>query len=848
MVDVNGTRFQLIQGEADWTACLEADQPGPWVNTFWDDTNGCVTLTPLLSIIPPPRSGAPLDPTRRRGAAADRFGHWYWIGNDGHSIYWLPRGTQTVRLLWPQAAGARSRPAGSFQTVTPPLPAVLELAGLTITRHHYLVAGSVAPAGLLIFDLESGARPSLLMLPQEVPFTPFDLAPSAHGGCWVLDRVHRTYWGFDRDFRAMAGAPTAAPAAPVFHPIDGEPTSPAPPPIPAGFPIAVPDPIAVEGLPDDTVLILDGSAEQAPAGAPASASSVYRYRLGTQLGMPMPLEGVVETLVPPASALQPTTLRVAAHDIAYNPDTGVLYAADRFGRQALAFALTLEPTPALAIQRTYLPLHLFGGRGLVAWSDQGTATVSYDVVGGTVGTDAAVRWARLQPIDRADYAVDTVLVTPVLDGKARDCVWDGLFLDACIPPGTSVSVFTCTDNDASLIADPQAPFNAEPDLYLRDADAGSEIPFYDPFADRTAQPDRLGTWELLLQQARGRYLKVKLELSGNGRTTPQLKALRVYYPRFSYPRQYLPAVYLEDAVSASFLERLLANPKGFYSDIEGKLRNVGCLFDPRSAPTEALDWLASWLGLTLDPLWQDINERLQTGSSTTTQSAPDRRRLFIRFATRLFTRRGTPDGIRFALHLLLDPCLETTLQRFKRAALVPDPVLVAELARLGLPAPTPVMSEGDIEDLLTQYLLSPQRPSKIRLVERFMTRGGLAAAAGDPTEVGNAADNSVAATAHRFAILVPETLSTDVQTMVSRIVDLEKPAHTDYEVRRYWDYFRVGEARLGIDTTLGEDSRFIPIVLGRNALAQGYLNYPPPMDARDRPVLDRDPIGAMPAL
>jgi hypothetical protein len=129
-----------------------------------------------------------------------------------------------------------------------------------------------------------------------------------------------------------------------------------------------------------------------------------------------------------------------------------------------------------------------------------------------------------------------------------------------------------------------------------------------------------------------------------------------------------------------------------------------------------------------------------------------------------------------------------------------------------------------------------------------MTRHGLALAAGDPTEVGSAIDDSIAATAHRFAVLIPETLSTDVTTMVSRIVDLEKPAHTDYEVRRYWDYFRVGEARLGIDTILGEDARFLPMILGQNALSQGYLAYPPPMNAGDRVVLDRDRIGAMPAL
>jgi len=841
-VDVNGTRFQLIQGAADWQACLGDGGAFPWLRLSLDKQSAYVSLTPLLPIVAPPKLGAPFDPQQRRGAAADRLGHWYWIGGDAQSIYWLPRGTRQVLSLWPRAAGARAQPAGAFAAAQRPLPAVPTLSGLAVTRHNYLVAGSIEPAGLLIFDLTSGAMPSLLLLPDGVPFAPFDISPSPDGGCWVLDREHRSYWGFDRDFRARAKTP-GPPAEPSpFHPVDGTAVPKPAEPTPAGFPVAAPDPIAIEGLPDGTVLILDGSAMNAPA-TDGTASQIYLYRLDLQLAGPAPLSGLADVRDDSRSGLKQITLAVIAYDIAYNPDTSILYAADRFGRQSLAFQLAL-PTLSLDLNPSYLPMNRFGGRGLVAWSDNGTAAVSYDVVGNTAAGDTAVRWARLQAIDQQSCARDAVLETPALDGKARDCIWDGLFLDACIPPGTKVSVSSCADNDVDLVG--QAPFTPEPDLYLRRSTA--EIPFYDPFAGRNPRPEGLGTWELLLQQARGRYLKVRLELSGDGRTSPQLKALRVYYPRFSYPRQYLPAAYSEEPVSASFVERLLANPKGFYTEIEGKIRGVGSLFDPRSAPTEALDWLASWLGLTLDPLWQDIDARLQTGAAVMAQPVRDRRRLFIRFATRLFTRRGTADGIRFALHLLLEPCLEATLRRFRLAALNPDPALVEELERLGLPVPTPAMSENDIEDLLTLYLLSPQRPSKVRIVERFMTRGGMAMVAGDPTEVGGTIDDSIPATAHRFAVLVPETLSADVTTMVSRIVDLEKPAHTDYEVRRYWDYFRVGEARLGIDTILGEDARFVPMVLGQNALSEGYLAYPPPMNAADRMVLDRDRVGAMPPV
>ena len=78
--------------------------------------------------------------------------------------------------------------------------------------------------------------------------------------------------------------------------------------------------------------------------------------------------------------------------------------------------------------------------------------------------------------------------------------------------------------------------------------------------------------------------------------------------------------------------------------------------------------------------------------------------------------------------------------------------------------------------------------------------------------------------------------------MVERVVELEKPAHTLFDVRHYWDYFRVGEARLEIDTLLGEESRFRQMILGRDYLAEGYLAPAYPMDVTERMISDRDGI------
>jgi hypothetical protein len=188
------------------------------------------------------------------------------------------------------------------------------------------------------------------------------------------------------------------------------------------------------------------------------------------------------------------------------------------------------------------------------------------------------------------------------------------------------------------------------------------------------------------------------------------------------------------------------------------------------------------------------------------------------------------------LLLLLDPCLEILLERFKQAAVNPAHPLHRDLDRLGIPHPTPTTGEQALEDMLYDYVLA--QPSQVRIIERFMTRGGRDLVAGDPTAT--SAPRSFEADAHRFSVLTPQGMSAEEEAMVSRIINLEKPAHTQFEVRRFWDAFRIGEIRLGMDTVVGPESRFAPIIVGQHYLADGYLVPHHPMDVRERVVSDRD--------
>src|SRR5207342_3481866 len=102
---------------------------------------------------------------------------------------------------------------------------------------------------------------------------------------------------------------------------------------------------------------------------------------------------------------------------------------------------------------------------------------------------------------------------------------------------------------------------------------------------------------------------------------------------------YLPKVYQDDQESASFLDRFLANVEGMNTALEDRIVTAEALFDSRSAPTEALDWLLGWFDVAADPTWHE-----------------ERRRLFLRHAMDFFAMRGTIPGIQLALRLALDSC------------------------------------------------------------------------------------------------------------------------------------------------------------------------------------------------
>jgi phage tail-like protein len=415
--------------------------------------------------------------------------------------------------------------------------------------------------------------------------------------------------------------------------------------------------------------------------------------------------------------------------------------------------------------------------------------------------------------------------------------------------------------------------------------------------------------------------------------------MRIYYPRFSYLRAYLPAAYQDDSVSASFLDRYLANVEGFFTVIEGKIVHTPALFDVRTVRPEDMDWLAQWLGVALDLSW---DER--------------KRRLFLAHLPQIFRERGTKAGLERAIRLTLEPCPDNSLfdstiwgsarcgGKFCRQSIFSVRVVERFLTGQapGIVFSTPAITQApqaatstawipaygaetlnqDFRDFLkgtyqtvnalnsswgasytgfddTNITFPPLAPSNKAQKQDWRTfTGKLIFTYAPPT----AADlplyqdflqasytmiSSLNATyqlsgidvipsfdsiqfpkalppggqaledwikfvaivlptqrnAHRFSVLVPIQMGDDEATqslkiqIAQRIAEIEKPAHTWFDVQPYWAFFRAGDARLGQDTLLGRGSRFAALLLGRDSLAAGYLPYKEPWDVRTRTVL-----------
>jgi phage tail-like protein len=271
---------------------------------------------------------------------------------------------------------------------------------------------------------------------------------------------------------------------------------------------------------------------------------------------------------------------------------------------------------------------------------------------------------------------------------------------------------------------------------------------------------------------------VRIKLSGDGYGSPSVSSIRAHFPRESY-LAYLPAIYSADDESRRFLERFLSIFQTDWDKLERQIEEVAAYFDPKAVPAGPfLDYLASWLALPLEGRWDD-----------------KQRRRLLEAAPGLYRRRGAVEGLRGYLRVYLQninglsaeeqlgfPQIIEGFRERQRFALS-----VEHSAELGHGAP---LWSRSVVGRLQLGVFS--REGEARLVST-----------GDPQR------DVFHQFAHRFRVFVPAAWvrTADDEQMLRRAIELEKPAHTSYELFLVEPRFQVGiQSTVGVDTIVGAHS------------------------------------------
>lgn len=436
----------------------------------------------------------------------------------------------------------------------------------------------------------------------------------------------------------------------------------------------------------------------------------------------------------------------------------------------------------------------FDGRGLLA-DDAGVAWAS-----------TARGWRRLYRVS-PELVTEGVIETFALDSERYGCVWHRVFLDVCLPAGTSVSVSARASDELwpTLAVPGPRPrpaqgATADPEgVHLGSRDAADEegwvevgtldrvplradlpapfrgeLPALDPLPrGALATPAAAETLEGLLKNPGGRYLWLRVRLRGTRKATPVLAGVRAWSPRPSL-LAFLPSFWRADADAARRMDALLALFESPLTRIEQRVDALPALFDPRAAPPEALDWLASFVGLAFDG-------RVREGV----------RRALLAEIVPLWHRRGT----------------------------------VGALERIGT-----ILAEAEV-----------------RVVEAWRLRaahgavlgvdGDLAAVVGPGLELGGelppdpASDGADAVrafhrrTAHRFAVVVYAPCTPELEAVLARAIELEKPAHTVHTLCWMDGGMRLGSrAVLGVSTLPGPAPEPPAATVGRDPLGAARVS------------------------
>jgi phage tail-like protein len=324
------------------------------------------------------------------------------------------------------------------------------------------------------------------------------------------------------------------------------------------------------------------------------------------------------------------------------------------------------------------------------------------------------------------------------------------------------------------------------------------------------------TLEGLIKAPPGRYLALRITLTGTARSSPAVLAMRATYQRPSL-LEHLPAFWRADPVAADATDRALALFEGWMTETDARITALRELADPRLVPPEALDWLASYVALTFD---QRIDEAV--------------RRQLLSEITALYRQRGTVPGLTRLLSILARaPVIlveDFRLRRQSGVFLDGDTSVIGPGLQLGDAESMPAAEDPADLALEADYAALMLRRELVR------EQGGTPCPPADPPypiETDPLA-RFVRRFAHRFTVVLPCARTDTLEAVIQDAVEANKPAHTLHTLCWLDAGFQLGRALVGL-SRLGETPCFEPGLLGSAVLGRQYTIGRHEPDVRFRP-------------
>lgn len=390
---------------------------------------------------------------------------------------------------------------------------------------------------------------------------------------------------------------------------------------------------------------------------------------------------------------------------------------------------------------------------------------------------------------RTQYIEKGLVYGFALDSDNDQNEWGTISLEACIPDGTQIRLWGLTRDDLDY-ADAftrKAPFGetltaialesetplASLAAWNHASSTGQSI-FRDPSL-RPLSPaieDGFARYEAPIIAAPGRFLWVMIELIGTRSKTPKLRSVRVDYPAHELVKQ-LPRTLWREPAARDFLTRYLAPMAAMMTEWGSVSDKRDLLLNPRVSPTEALEWVGSLLGLSMDQCWSE-----------------QARRQMLEEITQLFRIRGTPRSLQRMLEILTGAQVILIEKfRLRGGGVVGNPTATESSSVLG---------------------------------GGFRVGGSIGKDA--DTELVLSEDEAFDTFAHRFNVTIVANLNDEQMRCVRRLIETHKPAHTAFDVCTVAVGTRVGVGlHIGISSAIGKSSGFELLTVGDSVLGKGYL-------------------------